>query len=227
MQVTTSLMAQWFDQINRTHFGGRLPRPTFATGRSRTRVGTMEMVCRRQMPLKVTRQYTIRLSNYYDMSEEEYKNVLAHEMIHLHIASSGIKDTSSHGQVFRSIMQRLNQQGLNITVSASRQHLEPAAQPTARRSPYVVMAIITKDGKRLLSVVSPRYVFEIDRILRNSTQVKTHSWHVTTDTFFANFPSVRTPKGRIVTPEVFTEKVAAMQPLLLDKIRCHTPADQV
>ena len=46
------------------------------------------------------------------------EDVVIHEMIHLYIAFNGIKDSSSHGSVFRKMMNDINlKHGRNITVS--------------------------------------------------------------------------------------------------------------
>lgn len=71
------------------------------------------------------------------------------------------------------------------------------------------------DGKRLLSVVGRNYVRMVDSAVRRSPGVKSHAWHVSADEYFAAFPTVRTPKGRVVTPETFDRLVASMQPLNL------------
>ena len=83
MQVNVELLKEWFADFNVRYFGGSLPVPAFAVGRSRTQLGCMSCKVRRRMFSKSYTDYTIRLSNYYDADERHFKNVLLHEMIHL------------------------------------------------------------------------------------------------------------------------------------------------
>ena len=52
--------------------------------------------------------FSISVSNYYKLTTEQIDDVLIHEMIHYSIAYTGLKDTSSHGIVFRGMMDKIN-----------------------------------------------------------------------------------------------------------------------
>lgn len=85
-------MEQWFTTFNEQYFDGGLPLPRLALSRSKTRLGSMS--CKRVTRLlRGTKfsDFTIRLSNYYDLSERDFQNVLLHEMIHYHIAYTELK----------------------------------------------------------------------------------------------------------------------------------------
>ena len=63
-------MEQWFTTFNEQYFDGGLPLPRLALSRSKTRLGSMS--CKRVTRLfRGTKfsDFTIRLSNYYDLSE--------------------------------------------------------------------------------------------------------------------------------------------------------------
>ena len=212
MQVDTDTLTAWFTLFNQKYFGGHLPIPTLAAGKSRTRLGSLTWRYRRRLLAKQPCGYTIRISNYYDADEICFKSVLLQEMIHLYIVFGKIKDTSPHGTVFRREMQRINADGWQISVSAKVAGMAKSASVKSRKRQRIVLAVAMKDGKRLLSVVSPRYVKMIDKAVRLSENVERHSWHVSSDEYFAAFPTVRTPKGRIVTPDVFNKMLASMTP---------------
>ena len=75
-------MEQWFTTFNEQYFDGVLPLPRLALSRSKTRLGSMS--CKRVTRLfRGTKfsDFTIRLSNYYDLSERDFQNVLLHEII--------------------------------------------------------------------------------------------------------------------------------------------------
>lgn len=159
--------------------------------------------------------YGIRISNYYDADEVTFKSVLLHEMIHLYIVYKGLRDTSPHGAIFREHMRRINSDGWRISVTAKMQGVAKARP--ARRRARVVLAVVTRHGKHVFSVVSPRHVMSIDRLMRMSGDVSSFSWHVSTDDYFAEYPVVRTPRGRVVEADIYERMLAGMTELRLPK----------
>ena len=220
MTLTVDLLRTWFRQFNDDYFGGELPVPSLALSKARTRLGTMS--CKRKLHVCVVAysDFAIRISTYYDCTEREYQETLLHEMIHYYITYKHIRDKSSHGPVFRSIMERLNREhGWNVTVSSSmRDHKISDPQSALAVRNYLVLAIVTKDGGRMLSVVSPRSAREIDRRARMVAEIVDHRWYTTQDEYFRNFPKVRTLRAVRVTSDVYNEKTAAMQPLTIRKM---------
>lgn len=57
MQVNVELLKEWFADFNVRYFGGSLPVPAFAVGRSRTQLGCMSCKVRRKMFSKSYIQY--------------------------------------------------------------------------------------------------------------------------------------------------------------------------
>ncbi|MDY4038585.1 MAG: SprT-like domain-containing protein [Prevotella sp.] len=215
MQIDKEWLGHWFDRFNHDYFADRLPRPRLSVGRSRTRLGSM--TCRRQIRMlrTVRTDYAIRLSNYYDQSERQFQNVLLHEMIHYDLAYSGQRDSSPHGPLFRSRMNELNRlHGWEITVTTSVCGLRVVGGMTKRKT-YLVLALTMQTGHRVLSVVNPRYARHIDQILRTASDVTDHGWYTSSDTYFAVFPCVRSPRGHRVPPALFDEKVSRMTPFSL------------
>lgn len=215
MTLTTDLLRVWFGQFNVDYFGGELPVPRLVLSKARTRLGTM--ACRRVrygLGWKYS-DFTIRISVYYDCTEREYQETLLHEMIHYYIVYKRIPDTSSHGRVFRDMMLRLNREyGWNITVLSSMRGHKSFA-PSGKPQTYVVLALVLDDGERMLSVVSPRSAVKIDALARSTRRIVDHRWYMTDDSYFADFPNVRTLRARRVPCDVYNAKTAAMQPLVL------------
>lgn len=210
MFVDASLLRGWFSLFNIEYFDGGLPEPAFAVGRSRTRLGSLTWRYRRRLFVKSPCDYVIRVSNYYDMDELQFKSVLLHEMIHLYIVSKGLKDTSPHGVLFREKMQSVNADGWRVSVSARMDGVGRAGVAGKKRR-RIVLAVSMADGRRMLTVVSPGYVKAIDGVVRRSPDVESSSWYVSYDEYFADFPVVRTPKGRIVTAETYGRLVSSMR----------------
>lgn len=215
MTLTTDILRTWFRQFNADYFGDELPVPRLVLSKARTRLGTMACKCQRRLLKRVYTDFTIRISTYYDCNEREYQETLLHEMIHYYIMYNRIPDTSSHGRVFREMMQRLNSQyGWHITVSSSMRGHKPT-DPSADKAvnTYVVLAIVLRNGQRMLSVVSPRSARKIDLMAQRVNEIASHCWYMTQDNYFRDFPKVRSLRARRVTKEVYNEKTAAMQPL--------------
>lgn len=220
MTLTTDILRTWFRQFNADYFGDELPVPRLALSTARTRLGTMSCKCIRRLTRRVYTDFTIRISTYYDCTEKEYQETLLHEMIHYYITYKHIPDTSSHGQVFREMMRRLNSQyGWHISVSSTMHGHRLNDTAAARRvCTYVVLAIVAKDGTRMLSVVSPRSARKIDIMARAVDTISDHRWYMTQDDFFRDFPKVRSLRARKVAKDVYEKKTAAMQPITIKTV---------
>ena len=214
MQIDTLWMKNNFMRFNTQYFDGVLPLPRLRAGRSRTQLGTMS--CKRKTSWGRTKLYdfTISLSNYYDQTEHQFQSVLLHEMIHLSIAVSGVKDTSPHGVVFLGLMQRLNRDGWDIQIMTKTRDYTKAYTGTATViAQYIVLALEMNDGKRFLSSVNPKFVRDINQQLRTIPQISHYAWFTTSDRWFETMPKVRSLRGRRVTAEVFQTKTQAMKPI--------------
>lgn len=216
MQIDMLWVRTWFARFNQQYFNGELPTPRFHIGRSRTQLGTMSYKRKSRWGRTQFYDFAIGLSNYYDQSEHRFQSVLLHEMIHLAIAHSGVKDTSPHGVVFRGMMERLNRDGWDIHVMTSTKGVEKAHTGSATViQQYLVLALEMADGKYFLSSVNPRFARELAQKLPTLREVASFRWYTTSDRWFEDMPKVRSFRGRRVSEEVFREKTAAMKPLQL------------
>lgn len=211
MTLTKALLEQWFEQFNRLYFAGELPLPRLALSKARTRLGTMS--CRRERSFlkTVLKDFTIRVSTYYEQDQRGYQTVLLHEMIHYYIAFKGLRDDAPHGRIFRRMMTELNtRHGWNISVSTSmRGAATTVKKPQQQR---LVLTIKMKNGERWVSVVNPRYAKSIAARLRRLPQVASFGWYASSDSFFANFPQARSLRGRKVSEDFFEQlKVNRME----------------
>lgn len=198
-----------FRQFNLQYFDGVLPEPRFYIGHSRTRLGSLTY--KRGFMLNA---FTLSMSNYYDQTEYQFKNVLLHEMIHLSIAASGLKDTSSHGVVFRGMMARLNREGWNISVTTPMKGTPKAytGSATVIRQ-YLVLALEMKDGVHFLSSVNPKYARKLSTQLKRIPEIKHFAWYTTNDKWFEDMPRVQSLRARKVDAETYNKKIAAMKAL--------------
>lgn len=113
-------MEKWFRFFDDEYFGGKLPTPELGVTRAKTRLGQMAYKRATRWGRTKLYDFKISMSTYYDMTEKQAKSVLLHEMIHYMIGYTGLKDTSSHGIVFRGMMDKLNRTyGWDIRVMTS------------------------------------------------------------------------------------------------------------
>ena len=209
MQIDTEWIAVNFDRFNKENFGGRLTPPKFSVNNARTRLGSMAFKWKRSLFKRETYDYVIRLSNYYDIPEVEFQNVLLHEMIHYYIAVNRFKDDSVHGTMFRSIAQRINKQGWHVVVRTDTRKW-PVAERNRKKvitRKRIVLAASTTDGKYFLSVIGPGSVRKVKLQIARTPQIREARWFESSDDYFQQFPQCRTLRGRIVTKELWEEKV--------------------
>lgn len=224
MQIDVFWLKENFQKFNKQYFDGALPTPRFYIGRSRTRLGSLSykrgLVIKRPFfrfskeSVGSANAFTLTLSNYYDQTEYQFKNVLLHEMIHLSIAASGLKDTSSHGVIFRGMMARLNREGWNISVTTPMRGTPKAytGSTTVIRQ-YLVLALEMDDGKHFLSSVNPKYARKLNLQLKRVPGLKHYAWYTTDDRWFEDMPRVQSLRGRRVDKETYDKKISAMKPL--------------
>ncbi len=201
MQIDTEWIAVNFDRFNKENFGGRLTPPKFSVNNARTRLGSMAFKWKRSLLKRESYDYVIRLSNYYDIPEVEFQNVLLHEMIHYYIAVNRFKDDSVHGTMFRSIAQRINKQGWNIVVRTDTRKWTVAERNRKKviTRKRIVLAASTTDGKYFLSVIGPGSVRKVKLQIARTPQIREVRWFETDGEYLQQFPQCRTRRGRIVT----------------------------
>jgi len=215
MQVTKEWMEKWFTEFNHDYFDDRLSLPRLVLSKSRTRLGSM--ACKRKVQMFHSHlcDYAIHLSNYYDLSERQFQNVLLHEMIHYFISYTGLKDTSPHGVVFRRMMDDLNRKyGWEISVMTSTKNVKKAGEIPQDKT-YLVLAMEMKNGRRFLSVVNPRSARQLERQMHLVSDLERHDWHLSQNPYFFGFPAVRTLRARRLGKDEYNRLIAQMTPFNL------------
>ena len=221
MIVTIDWMEEWFKRFDQEYFGGELPLPELALTRAKTRLG--QLAFKRASRWGRTRLYDFKLSmsTYYDMTEQQAKSVLLHEMIHYIIGYTGLKDTSPHGVVFRGMMDNLNRKyGWDIRVMTSTKGWkvsEQVAEKKKAKGPqtYLMLAIELKDGKFYLSRVNPGFARRIEKQLPMVRELRSHRWYTTQESYFEDYPQVRSLRGRRITKGDFEKLQNVLSPFEL------------
>ena len=221
MIVTIDWMEEWFKRFDQEYFGGKLPLPELSLTRAKTRLG--QLAFKRASRWGRTKLYNFKLSmsTYYDMTEQQAKSVLLHEMIHYIIGYTGLKDTSPHGVVFRGMMDNLNRKyGWDIRVMTSTKGWkvsERVAEKKKAKGPqtYLMLAIELKDGKFYLSRVNPGFARRIEKQLPMVRELRSHRWYTTQESYFEDYPRVRSLRGRRITKNDFEKLQNVLVPFEL------------
>lgn len=209
MIITEEYLDKAFDKYNIKMFDNKLPRPRLRLAKSKTKLGRMQ--CRQTWMGKWwTKDYTIYVSTYYDMSSTQFDDILIHEMIHYAISYLGLVDTSAHGTVFKAMMETINRKfRRNITVTMKTEGLVP--RNAMGRKDYLVLGVTTKNGSHFLSSVNPSAVKKIETQLQTATEIKSYDWFSSKDDFFQNMPRVRSLRGIRVDELRFKEMIRKMR----------------
>ena len=221
MIVTIDWMEEWFKRFDQEYFGGKLPLPELSLTRAKTRLG--QLAFKRASRWGRTKLYDFKLSmsTYYDMTEQQAKSVLLHEMIHYIIGYTGLKDTSPHGVVFRGMMDNLNRKyGWDIRVMTSTKGWkvsERVAEKKKAKGPqtYLMLAIELKDGKFYLSRVNPGFARRIEKQLPMVRELRSHRRYTTQESYFEDYPQVRSLRGRRITKNDFEKLQNVLVPFEL------------
>ena len=221
MIVTIDWMEEWFKRFDQEYFGGKLPLPELSLTRAKTRLG--QLAFKRASRWGRTKLYDFKLSmsTYYDMTEQQAKSVLLHEMIHYIIGYTGLKDTSPHGVVFRGMMDNLNRKyGWDIRVMTSTKGWKVSERVAERKKAkgpqtYLMLAIELKDGKFYLSRVNPGFARRIEKQLPMVRELRSHRWYTTQESYFEDYPQVRSLRGRRITKGDFEKLQNVLVPFEL------------
>lgn len=209
MIVTIDWMEEWFKRFDQEYFGGKLPLPELALTRAKTRLG--QLAFKRASHWGRTKLYDFKLSmsTYYDMTDRQAKSVLLHEMIHYIIGFTGLKDTAPHGIVFRGMMDNLNRKyGWDIRVMTSTKGWKVSERVEERQKAkgpqtYLMLAIEMQDGKHYLSRVNPSFARRIESKLALVRELRSHRWYTTQESYFEDYPQVRSLRGRRISKSDF------------------------
>ncbi len=219
MIVTIEWMEEWFAYFNQTYFGGKLPMPELGLTRAKTRLGQMAYKRATRWGRTKLYDFKISMSTYYDMTDKQAKSVLLHEMIHYIIGYTGLKDTSSHGIVFRGMMDNLNRKyGWDIKVMTStkgwkvNEHVREKKEAKGPQT-YLMLAIEMRDGKHYLSRVNPSFAKRIEVQLQGLHDVRSHRWYTTEESYFEDYPQVRSLRGRRISKADFEGLLRVLTPM--------------
>ena len=86
MKATIPYLEKRFEEFNRQMFAGRLPKIPIELSNAKTFLGQCVFQKRRRLLGKVEHyNFRLRISQRFDLSEQELEDTLIHEMIHYYM----------------------------------------------------------------------------------------------------------------------------------------------
>lgn len=114
MEITETIIEQKFREYNLMYFDRELPLPQFGLLKSYRTCGYFS--CNKIVGRRRLKKPRIELSCRFDWEENDFRNVLVHEMIHYYLAYKHIDNEITHGEAFLKMSEGFNRKyGLNIT----------------------------------------------------------------------------------------------------------------
>ena len=102
-----------FAAFNMEYFNDELPMPNFAIKHSYRTLGLFH--CDFDWDGDIV-EPTIEMSDYYDYTEAQFRDILVHEMIHYYLLLSGKDKKCRHGKAFKKMAKEFNlKYGMNNT----------------------------------------------------------------------------------------------------------------
>lgn len=203
MRPTVEYLQKQFTFLNNQCFEGKLKPVNIVLSNASTFLGRLCFVRKRVWGKVRLSDFLIRISVRYDMEESVIIDTLLHEMIHYYIASSNIKDTSSHGEVFQKIMNALNARfGYHLSIThkvvdgtamAEQKAKEREMKRTAYKRHFIGVAQLYDGNTYVLQAASTR-VRMLDRQLRQYYPIKSLQWYGSISPFWNKYPNCITPK---------------------------------
>lgn len=155
--------------------------------------------------------FKLRINRRMDLPEADIEDIIIHEMIHYYIAYNGIKDTSAHGQVFKSLMNDINRRyGRHITVSRKITAQEKEQLCGKKRRPHVIAVVNFKNGKtgvKQLPRVHQRIIAYCSAIAR-VPDIASLRLYITDEPYFNRFPTSAALKVHYVEQDILEQYLA-------------------
>lgn len=115
MVVNLDILSLFFNQCNYMYFDNELPVPEFGILHSFRTCGFFQYIKGGWFD-KTLYDPILSMTDYYDFTEEQFVDIMCHEMVHYYLAYIGEDRDCGHGKKFKRMAEQLNRTyGLHIT----------------------------------------------------------------------------------------------------------------
>lgn len=221
MRATIPYIKQKFEEFNLLCFEGKLPSIPIVLSNAKTYLGLCAFKTKRDLlGRKQHYDFRLRFSTRFDLPEEELKDTILHEMIHYYIAFHYLKDTSTHGLLFRKMMEDFNARfGRHITISHRLTEAQRADAVDKRKKQHIVAVVRFEDsriGIKCLPRIRER-VLEYCTLVGRVPEVSTIALYTTDNTFFNRYPTSAALKVYFIEETELAKQLEGATPLELNK----------
>lgn len=116
--------------------------------------------------------------------------ILVHEMIHQYIIQNNIKDTSTHGRVFKDFMNRINRSFKDELEIKVRDRNPSVPKKGEGNIVHTLLLIQHTDGKSFCAVMNPKKTEYFEKMLKKNKKlwnIQSYSWAESKDVYFNQF----------------------------------------
>lgn len=213
MKPDIEYVEQKFAEYNTQMFGGKLPPLPIRLSSARTFMGKLSYTKKRALFRGWTyNNFQLIISTRFNVSEQIIEDTIIHEMIHYYIMYHKLRDTSSHGTIFRDMMAHINSQyHRNVTISIRLP--EDAKSSDTKRRLHLICISKLRDGRVGITIAAQTRLKYLWRQLPKRPDVVSCTWHISTNHFFNRFPRSITPRIYIITQSEVDKNLANAKPL--------------
>ena len=210
MKPTVSYIQSRFDEFNARFFAGALPPVPIKLSHAKSFLGKLTFVKHRKWLFGdwTYSNFVLRINARIDLPEELIEDTILHEMIHYYIAVNQLRDTSTHGKLFRREMTRINAEG-NRHITISHRLTDSERTQTIVHKTRAVALIRFADGRVGIKVVpnTPKHIQYWHRAALRAfsspslrpSPVTGIEWFQSDNDYFARFPSSIALKFQIIS----------------------------
>lgn len=216
-QLTAEWLRQRFVDFNRTMFGSRLPLPLISLCEVSSFVGQYKSKIR-VLPdgVRETYDHQLRFSTAFNLTEREIEDTLIHEMIHYFISYNGLQDRTTHGPLFKALMNSINEtHGRAITVSHRATHSELAEAKSVKKKWHVIAILHFTTGETGVKVL-PRVIPKIiayHKTMASASNISKVDLYLHNDGFFNRYPTSVGRRCHLITPQEVQQHLAGAHTL--------------
>jgi len=171
-----------FNRLNGLLFGSEIAPIPIRWGMDKNLIGTV-YYAKDESGKEIIRG--LRMSRFYDLTYGQFKNTLAHEMIHVYLSQQGIEH--EHDEPFLKEMNRINGMGLGFNITVSEELDDYPDISSHVKGKELVFFTFEDGGSNYILVISKDTYKDKKRVISNAFNGSGGFW-LSSNVLLRNFP---------------------------------------